>query len=179
MNLDFLRRWLGETRTMQTLRLDLCDAELRALQHQINYLRLRRLLRSNETRYARVDDLNAVLAAANRAHLNDMALLLEPVKAVRCDKTRLRDADEAAEWARRTETAKNLAAGTLTGYDCHDCPRHPLTLERYWHVTNVDVDLRGNRSNPKRGQRPPRLLSHATPGDIARLKAKTQGGHHG
>lgn len=174
MNLDFLRRWLGETTTVTALRADLAEAKRSLARCQLALRSVRAQQRGNEGRYRETEDHNDWLRkeiAALRAVAN---LPDEPGKSPICNKIRLRDQAEAAAFARRVEAENHLDTGTLTGYACQACPRQIVSTERFWHITHTDPAQRGTRA-PKPPRRSPGLITHASPADVARLHAKTRG----
>lgn len=130
---------------------------------------------------ARAVALGAVLAdVAHRqiglAHIVDE--LLEPAPSPICDKVRLRDRDEANAFARRVEQQLGLQRGAMVEYRCKACPRHPLTLNRLWHITNADPEQRGYRNpNKPRPRRTPGLITHVDPARLEALRRSLGGSH--
>lgn len=93
--------------------------------------------------------------------------LLDPIQTSACTKMRLRDQDEAEDYARLVERETGREVGALAGYRCKVCPRQPRLLSRqepvrYWHIANVN---RGERSSGRQPQRTTRRRQAAARSD--------------
>jgi len=155
--MSWLRRWLGESREMAELRREVIA--LRA-----------------EVAAARACAAGAVASqwrAGRRAALlrGLVDRLIEPGQVDECSKVRLRDRLEAEQFARSAEHDRGLPTGALMGYRCMRCPRQPVSLARYWHITHTDPAQRGLRGTQHRLSGPG-LLSHITPDTVRLLRAK-------
>lgn len=178
MNLDRLRRWLGEPADVTAVRADLADTRRALGRCQLVLRTVRDQQRVNEARYRHTEDLNTMLVAQVAALRALAALPDEPDQAVRCKKIRLRDHDEADTFARRVEQDKDLEPNSLTAYACDDCPRQPVSLTKFWHVYNRDPDLRTYR-RPAPTVHTQGLRTHVTPAVMANVKRKISGGTNG
>ncbi len=106
-----------------------------------------------------VDRLRAEAEATERAHRSlqskmDKALhsAFEPQQGA-CGKVRLRDREEAEEFARKTCEDLGYELGALKPYQCKTCPRQPIGVGRYWHIANADP--RQSTANRHAGVRTP------------------------
>lgn len=96
-----------------------------------------------------------------------VAALIEPGMSEQCTKVRLRTEEEALEFAARV-VADTGQSGELRVYRCTRCPRQPVSLDRFFHITHADPAKQGQRGKAD-GVRPKKLLQHVTPADIARM----------
>lgn len=119
-----------------------------------NVRNLKLLLTLNEEQAARLAEQERKLADRGRSlhylqnrvarqrkaltYLHGLAgLLSEPKEQETCGKIRLRDQPEADAMARQLEREMQAATGRFiprSSYACGICPRHPFTLNRFWHV---------------------------------------------
>lgn len=88
-------------------------------------------------------------AAAHRA----LSKAFEPAPGEDCVKVRLRDRDEAVAFARHVESSTGGEWGALAGYRCKLCPRQPVSGARFWHVGNVDQEMRSGRETAERARK--------------------------
>lgn len=98
-------------------------------------------------------------------------MLIEPGQRENCSKVRLRDEEEAWWFASRVEGETGIAMGV---HKCKFCPRQPVSLEPFWHITHADKALRGKGaqgSKPQVGN----LAQHVTPADVARMRDRARG----
>lgn len=51
-----------------------------------------------------------------------------------CTKVRLHTQDEADTWTARLADSLGEPVEVFNSYRCTDCPRHPATGDRFWHV---------------------------------------------
>lgn len=114
-----------------------------------------------------------VAALAERHAEGARALLwamAEPGEDGRCGKVRLRSEQEAAAFAERVfaETGERCVPRK-----CRFCPRQPVSLEKFWHITNANRNRRGKRRGPYR--RPELLLRHVSP-ELADMLRERVGG---
>lgn len=98
--------------------------------------------------------------------------LVEPGQVDGCTKVRLRDETEAEAFARHVERETGDPEGTLIGYRCRYCPRQPVTLDKFWHVTHRNPALRGKRAKDKYRTNRRRELGGFTPADLARMNER-------
>lgn len=161
--LDWLRRWLGES------------AELASLRQQRTALLARRAHLAEasarwEARY--VQARGEVMHAANLVRAADRAVAAayEPA-AGECTKVRLRDADEAAAFAILLEQDMCLPAKSFTVYPCQECGRQPLDHKaRYWHVANARPSQRSSNPAVRRAERAARAREAASNGQLIRQR---------
>jgi hypothetical protein len=100
-----------------------------------------------------------------------VGVLIEPGQRENCSKVRLRDEEEAWWFASRVQGETGIE---MAVHKCKFCPRQPVSLEPFWHITHADRALRGKGatgSQPKPGN----LAQHLTPADVARMRAKARG----
>jgi hypothetical protein len=111
----------------------------------------------------------AVSRANQRAEaaLELMLVLVEPGEVDGCHKVRLRSREEAEAFAER------VLQGTgerCVPHKCRHCPRQPVSLEKFWHITTEDRSRRGKRRGPH--QHSARLLRHVSPEHADLLRAR-------
>lgn len=63
-----------------------------------------------------------------------LSWLMDPAATPICGKIRLRDRAEAEAMGKELETESWGGRFKARPYPCNKCPRHPFTLEKYWHV---------------------------------------------
>jgi hypothetical protein len=118
----------------------------------------------------------ALQAARESARFADgcravLGALFEPGLTEQCTKVRLRDQADADAFAARVQSETGVAMET---YRCRRCPRQPVSLEAFWHVTHADPTKRSQNGKADPSQ-PARLLRHVSPADIAAMRAKAAG----
>lgn len=96
--------------------------------------------------------------------------LIEPGRVEQCTKVRLRSEDEAKEFAARMLADTGVETEP---HRCRYCPRQPVSLETFWHITHVDPAKRGQKGRDE-PIRSPRLLDHVTPADVAAMRARAR-----
>lgn len=99
--------------------------------------------------------------------------LIEPGLTEQCTKVRLRDHAEAEVFAARVLADTGVPAEP---YKCRRCPRQPVSLQAFWHITHADPakrSLRGKDKPPATAA--PALMRHVTPADVARMRSRTDG----
>jgi hypothetical protein len=101
-----------------------------------------------------------------------LSALIEPGVTEQCTKIRLRDRGEGEAFAARITMETGVE---VEPYKCRRCPRQPVSVEAFWHVTHVDPAKRGQHGKADPPQ-PPRLLRHVTPADVAAIRARVNGG---
>lgn len=182
--LNWLRSLLGESAELAQLRTDLSNtrAKLAITRHQVRYHQVQQLAAIILARAAQAQAAALAAVLADVAH-RQVGLarvvdeLLEPAASPICDKVRLRDRDEAAAFARRVEQQLGLLRGAMVQYRCKACPRHPLSLDRFWQITNSDPERRGYRNpNKPRPRRGPGLITHVDPARLQALRNSLGGG---
>lgn len=100
-----------------------------------------------------------------------VGMLIEPGWGEQCHKIRLRDEEEAWHFAVRVEAETGVE---MDVHKCRFCPRQPVSLEPFWHVTHMDKAKRGQHGKADRPQ-PSQLLRHVSPADVARMRERTRG----
>lgn len=75
--------------------------------------------------------------------------LMEPGPSERCGKVRLRDEAEAEVFAAQVFAR---TGHEVRVYPCRDCPRNPVTLQRFLHVTSAEKSLRGEKGRIQRAR---------------------------
>jgi hypothetical protein len=81
---------------------------------------------------------------ADEAHTL-MRTMIEPGEVERCTKVRLRSKEEAEAFAARVFDG---TGERCVPYKCRHCPLQPVSLEKFWHITNADPGRRGKRGKP-------------------------------
>jgi hypothetical protein len=99
-----------------------------------------------------------------------LGLLIEPGRVEQCSKVRLRDEDEAWAFADRVQSETGV---DMDVHKCRFCPRQPVTLEPFWHITHADPSKRGQRGKAD-PQQPSLLRRHVSPDDVARMRERTR-----
>lgn len=147
MSLTRIRRWLGRSASDQAL-IETLWRQRDEARNQVEHERRRH--RASATIWAiERRRLHAAEAAAYR----EAAKALEPARDGDCRKVRLRDRAEADVYARQVEANLGRATGELKSYPCKQCPRHPVSQSRFWHVANSDRRLRTGRPDADRQRR--------------------------
>lgn len=98
-----------------------------------------------------------------------MSSMLEPTRVDGCDKVRFQSHDEAADFAARVLAETGVRC---VPHKCRICPRHPVSLDKFWHITTEDRNQRGKRRGPH--HHPARLLRHIAPETAAMLRARVR-----
>lgn len=99
-----------------------------------------------------------------------VGMLIEPGWGEQCHKVRLRDEEEAWHFAAQLQADTGVETDV---HKCRFCPRQPVSLQPFWHVTHADASKRGQRGKAD----PPRqakLTRHVTPSDVARMRERTR-----
>lgn len=128
---------------------------------------------------AAIRDRDAAIARADRAQLHAdgcravVFALIEPGRVEQCTKVRLRDAVEAREFADRMAADTGIDPASIEVYRCRFCPRHPVSLDAFWHMSHADPAKRGQfrKVEPARSTE---LTQRATPADVARMRRVAQ-----
>lgn len=100
-----------------------------------------------------------------------VGMLIEPGWGEQCHKVRLRDEEEAWHFAARVQGETGVE---MDVHKCRFCPKQPVSLQAFWHVTHMDKAKRGQRGKADR-QQPSRLLEHVSPADVARMRDRARG----
>lgn len=100
-----------------------------------------------------------------------VGMLIEPGWGEQCHKVRLRDEEEAWYFAARVQAE---TGAETTVHKCKFCPRQPVSLQPFWHVTHADKAKRGQYGRADQKQ-PARLLDHVSPADVARMRDRARG----
>lgn len=101
-----------------------------------------------------------------------VGMLIEPGQREQCAKVRLRDEEEAWHFAARVQSVTGVE---MDVHKCKFCPRQPVSLQPFWHITHMDPAKRGQRGKADPPQSA-RLLHHVSPADVARMRDRTRGG---
>lgn len=100
-----------------------------------------------------------------------VGMLIEPGWGEQCHKVRLRDEEEAWHFAAMVQADTGVETDV---HKCKFCPRQPVSLQPFWHVTHADKSKRGQhgKADPPR---PAKLMRHVTPGDVAKMRDRARG----
>jgi hypothetical protein len=103
------------------------------------------------------------------------AMNVEPPAVEGCVKVRLRDQDEAWEFARRVAEDSGQRLDLFEVYACDICPRQPVGTSRFLHITSRETDDERREARQRRaGQRKRNgtaLGDRIDPAVLERLKA--------
>jgi hypothetical protein len=114
----------------------------------------------------------AIATSERQAIAYYLTRLVEPGRDPNCKKIRVYNKEQAQALADKIGAETGEA---MEPYPCKWCSRHPITLERYWHIQNADPKQRGSRPKRNRGSRGrPTLLSHLSPDIVRELRDRTR-----
>lgn len=102
------------------------------------------------------------------------ALNVEPGPTEGCTKVRLRDQDEAWEFARRVAEDTGQRFDLFEVYPCNICPRQPVGTSRFLHITSKETTASRTEAKARRREQRKRngtaLGDRIDPAVLARFK---------
>lgn len=179
-NLDWrslFRRWLGPSETETKLRATIADLTARIAQIEEWGSRDRT---ERDRAYQRAKLAEKSLRRIQREVLDSLALV-EPPMVEGCVKVRMHTEAEAIAFAERLAADLGIDSSVLNAYRCKVCPRHPGTMDRFWHVGHRDPQVKpghvSGEIHRRRAWREGRTIGQlVTPETAARLRESTSEG---